>query len=280
MRKLWYFILLIILLLSLYLVFTGYQSRLSEHKLNRVQGELFISDYLGYVCGFVNETVRLDVYWMTLNKNDFSGAIGVRNLPDFVKVDKIEFHRTVFFEDPRLKEQTIQIYLKLMKPGIYRLENAYLEIYRSRENKTIKLPLGHIVFEILERKNIPMLEIKRFMIGFITPYRNISPEYRFTIYNPTSKNVLLRNITISVPGLRIVKITCSKDCFSPIPPDGEKNITIIMQLETPSKLYIIKPKIEYQVGSNTYYMPSKPYYLVVIPNAEEIKKIIVNNQAS
>ena len=51
-----------------------------------------------------------------------------------------------------------------MKPGTYKLENAYLEIYRSRENKTIKLPLGHIVFEILERKNIPMLKIKEFIL--------------------------------------------------------------------------------------------------------------------
>ncbi len=164
-----------------------------------------------------------------------------------------------------------------MKPGIYRLENSYLEIYRSRENKTIKLPLGHIVFEILERRNIPKLEIKRFTKGFITPYQNVSPEFRFTIYNPTSKNVLLRNITILAPGLRIAKVVCGGNCFLSIPSGGERNITVIMQPEAPSKLYIIKPKIEYQVGNTTYYMPGEPYYQAVIPKAEEIKKIIIGS---
>ena len=116
MRKIWFFVLLIILSFSMYLAFTEYQNALLKYRQSGVQGELFINEYRGYVCGFVNETVRLDVYWITLNKNDFSAAIGVRNLPDFVKLEKIRFHTTVFFEDPCLKEQTIQIYLKLMKP--------------------------------------------------------------------------------------------------------------------------------------------------------------------
>ena len=272
MRKILFFVLLIILSFSMYLAFTAYQNVLLKYRQSEVQGELFISEYRGYVCGFVNDSVRLDVYWITLNKNDFSGAIGVRNLPDFVKLEKIRLHSTVFFNDPHLKEETIQIYLKLMKPGIYRLENAYLEIYRSRENKTIRLPLGHIVFEILERKNIPKLEIKKFIVGFITPYQNVSPEYRFTIHNPMSESVSLRNITILAPGLRITKVVCGENCFLPIPPGGERNIAVVMRSEAPSKLYIIKPKIEYQVGNTTYYMPGEPYYQAVIPKAEEIKK--------
>jgi len=78
MRKLWFFILLIILSFSMYLAFTEYQNVLLKYRLSKVQGELFISEYRGYVCSFANETIRLDVYWITLNKNDFSAAIGVK----------------------------------------------------------------------------------------------------------------------------------------------------------------------------------------------------------
>lgn len=254
------FILFLLLIVALFVYF-------ERDKNTVVSGELFISRYQGYVAGYVDDTVRLDIYWIKTGNNNFSGVFGVRNLPPCLSVDGITLMETVYFKNSKINEQTISVRLKLKTPGRCIMNDTYLIVQKGDIIK--RIPLGNVTFEIYRKPDYPSLRIPKYIIGSIGPEPS-SPMLQYTLYNPFNDSVKILDVIFEVPGLKVLKLQASV-----IPPHEEANLTIITEnTREMAELYIIRPLIVYEVGNQKYFMPAKAFYYATIPSENKLLSIL------
>ncbi|MCD6558398.1 MAG: hypothetical protein J7K57_00725 [Palaeococcus sp.] len=257
--------------LTLLLIFASFMYFERDKDSIAGSGELLISQYQGYVAGYVNDTVRLDIYWIKIGNNNFSGVFGVRNLPSCLSADKITLTETVYFKNPDINERTISVRLKLKTPGRCGMKDAYLII--QRQNTIKKLHLGSITFEIYRKPDHPSLRIPKYIIGSIGSEPS-PPMLQYTFYNPFNDSVKILNVVFEVPGLRVLKLQAPV-----ILPQGEANLTIITENTTKmGRLYIIRPMIIYKAGSRRYSMPAEAFYYATIPDEKKLSSVLTGEE--
>ncbi|CAB50406.1 hypothetical protein [Pyrococcus abyssi] len=228
-------------------------------------GEIFISNYTGYVAGYVNETVSLTVYWLKIGSSNFSGAIGIRNLPPCLESKGIDLD--VYCTNSRVKIETITVTLRLKKIGRCIMDNAYLEVWQGNSLK--KVPLGSIEFEIIKPAEERGLKILSHIGALIGPEPSV-PRLMYTILNPFNETVEILNVTFNVPGLKV-------SSFEPkvIGPGESVNFTVrIVNTSKLNDLYVIKPLIVYQMGNKTNIMPLEVFYHATIPDEKRLVEMI------
>ena len=249
-------------LLLIFALFTYFE----RDRSTVVSGELFISQYRGYVAGYVNDTVRLDIYWIKTANNNFSGVFGIRNLPSCLSADGIALMETVHFENPNINEQTISVRLKLKTPSRCIMNDTYLIVQRGNNTKIV--PLGSIMFEIYRKPDYLPLKIPKYIIGSIGPEPS-PPMLQYTLYNPFNDSVKILDVVFEVPGLKVLKFQAPV-----IPPHEEANLTIITENTTKMReLYIIRPLIVYEVDNQKYFMPAEAFYYATIPSENKLLSI-------
>ncbi|AEC52307.1 hypothetical protein PNA2_1392 [Pyrococcus sp. NA2] len=218
--------------------------------------DVFISNYEGYVAGYVNDTIVLTVYWLRSYDN-FGGVYGVRNLPDCLEVEGID--TSSIDTNSKVRVESISILLRLKKAGKCTLKNAYLEIRQG--NFTRKASLGEIEFTILNpsERNLKVIASIEASIGS----EPAVPKLMYTILNPLNESVEIVNVTFRVPGLKVLD-------FEPkeIPPGKTANLTVIIENTSElNELYIIKPLLIYKIGRREEIeeMPLEVFHYAQLP---------------
>lgn len=281
----------ILAFLTLLLIFASFMYFERDKNTTVPPGELFISQYRGYVAGYVNDTVRLDVYWIKSGSPNFSGVFGVRNLPPCLSTDGITGGEMVHFKNSEIKEQTISVNLtgtgysknpgiyehtvsvnlKLRTPGRCIMDGTYLMIQRGNNIK--RLPLGNITFEIYRKPTHPPLKIPSYIAASIGPEPS-RPMLQYTLHNPFNESVEILDVVFEVPGLRVSKLQAPL-----IPPGGEANLTVITENTTRiGRLYIIRPIIIYKIGDQRYSMPAEAFYYATVPDEKEVLSMLTKER--
>ncbi|AFK21612.1 hypothetical protein [Pyrococcus sp. ST04] len=228
--------------------------------------ELFISNITGYVAGYLNETISLNVYWIKVGDTDFNATIGVRGLPSCLGADGVSLTGDYDYANSEIKEIVVSVKVTLKESGHCIMKDAYLEIKEG--NQTKKVSLGNVEFEILEPTNKKSLKIKSYIGGSVGPEPSI-PTLMYTLFNPFNESVEILNVTFDIPGLQISN-------FKPreIPPGKTVNLTITLVNTTElGNLYVIKPLIVYRVGEEIQVIPAETYYYATIPGENTLLKM-------
>jgi len=253
------------------LVLFFYYGTFTNENQTFLKGELFISNITGYVAGYPNETVNLNIYWIKAGDSDFSATLGVRNLPSCLESGGVSLIRDTGYGDSRIKEAAISVRLILKEPGRCVMKNAYLEI--QQENYTERVPLGRIEFDILEPARNNSLRITSYVGGSIGPEPAV-PTLMYTILNPFNKSVEILNVTFNIPGLKVSNFESME-----ILPEKTINLTIAITNTTKlGNLYIIRPLIVYRVGTETQVMPAETYLYATVPDENKLMNMLGNKK--
>ena len=253
------------LVLIALLATVAYHSASSREAQEIPAGEVFISNYTGYVAGYVNETIVLTVYWLKTGNVDFSGTIGVRNLPPCVEAGGIDL--STDSTSSRVKRATISVALRLKKAGRCVMDNAYLEV--RQDNLIRKVSLGSVEFEVMKPPEEKVLRVPSAVEASIGPKPSI-PRLMYTISNPLNETVEIINVSFSVPGLKV-------SSFGPrvIAPGETVNFTVTTTNTSElNDLYVIKPLIVYRIGDETRVMPLGAFYYATLPDEERLVEMI------
>ncbi|WP_048149260.1 hypothetical protein [Palaeococcus ferrophilus] len=217
--------------------------------------ESFVSSYVGYVAGYVNETVPLHVYLLNTNNANFNGTVGVRNLPPCLESEGVSVGRY----PPN--GFVMSIALRLKEPGRCVMDKAYLEVRRGESLK--KAPLGRVEFDVMEPSGEQTLGVPTYVEASRGSTPSM-PRLVYTLSNPFDERVEIVNVTFDVPGLGV-------EGFDPrdVHPGGEANLTVrLTNTGELNDLYVIRPLIVYKVNGKTYSMPAQPYYYITLPDGK------------
>ena len=258
---------IVIVVTLLAVLFIYYYTTNAHESQELPRGELFISNITGYVAGYLNETISLNVYWIKVGDTDFSATIGVGGLSPCLDADGVSLTGDDGYADSEIKEMVVSVRLTLKKPGRCVMRNAYLEI--QQDNFTKRVPLGRVEFNILEPMEGKSLKIKSYIGGSVGPEPSV-PTLMYSLLNPFNESVEILNVTFDIPGLQISN-------FEPkeIPAGKTVNITVTIANTTElGDLYVIRPLIIYRVGEETRVMPAETYHYATIPDEKTVLEML------